>query len=44
MKHTYRQPDHARSNRLHVNGRVLPMQEQDWNIWRLIWKRQERAR
>lgn len=43
MKHTYRQPDHARSNRQHYHGRILPMHEQDWNIWRLIWKRQGKA-
>ena len=41
MKHTYRQPDHARSNRLHVNGRVLPMADEDRLFWQL---RRERAR
>ena len=41
MKHTYRQPDHARSNRQHVFGKLLPMTEED----RLFWKlRRERAR
>lgn len=44
MTYQQRPSDHTRSNRLHWHGRILPMQEQDWNIWRLDWLRKERSR
>ena len=39
--HQQRPSDHTRSNRMHVNGRVLPMADEDRAFWTL---RRERRR